>query len=162
MTPVLPADYYQYHHLLLQLVAATALGGIIGLERDLSGKDPSLRTFALISLGSCVFSIISRHSAAMTPGTDPARIAAQILPGIGFIGAGAIFRSTHGVSGITTATLLWLTAAIGMAVGFDRIDLAFSATLMTIVAIYFLRLVHRGVARWRREAHADSTVTQEE
>ena len=162
MDPVLPADYYQYYHVLLQLFAATAMGAIIGLERDLSGKDPSLRTFALISLGSCIFSLISRHSAAMTPGTDPARIAAQILPGIGFIGAGAIFRSSVGVSGLTTATLLWLTAAIGMAVGFDRLDLAFSATLLTLLAIYILRLVHRSVARWRRRGDATSRVTQEE
>lgn len=162
MDPVLPADYYHYYHLILQLLAATALGALIGLERDLSGKDPSLRTFALISLGSCIFSMISRHSAAMTPGTDPARIAAQILPGIGFIGAGAIFRSSYGVSGITTATLLWITASIGMAVGFDRVDLAFSAALMTLLAIYFLRLVHRSVASWRKRSDESRPVTQEE
>lgn len=129
-----------------QLAISAGLGAVIGLERELAGKDPSLRTFALICLGSCVFSLMSKYVAALAPGADPARIAAQILPGIGFLGAGAIFRGQRGISGITTATLMWLTAAIGMAVGFDHINLAVSATITAIIAIYLLKLVH--IALW--------------
>jgi len=129
-----------------ELVIAAALGGLIGLERDLSGKDPSLRTFALICLASCLFSIMSRYAAALNPSADPARIAAQILPGIGFLGAGAIFRGQRGVSGITTASLMWTTSAIGMAVGYHKIDLAVGSTIISLVAIYSLKMVHRCLA----------------
>lgn len=125
-----------------KLLVSAGLGALIGLERDFAGKDPSLRTFALICLGSCVFSQMSVYAAADMPNVDPTRIAAQIVPGIGFLGAGAIFRSARGVSGITTATLMWITAAIGMAVGFNHIDLAVTGTLTAIFAIYSLKIVH--------------------
>jgi len=132
------------------LLVSALLGALIGLERDLSGKDPSLRTFSLICLGSCVFTLMSRHMVTLAPGTDPGRIAAQIVSGIGFLGAGAIFRSQRGVSGITTATLMWITAAIGMAVGFDRIDMAISATVIAITVMYTLKYLHRLIAFIRR------------
>ncbi|MBX7137415.1 MAG: MgtC/SapB family protein [Oligoflexia bacterium] len=124
------------------LILSAVLGAVIGLERELAGKDPSLRTFSLICMGSCIFALMSRYVAQTVPGADPGRIAAQIVPGIGFLGAGAIFKSTRGVSGITTATLMWITAAIGTAVGFDKFPLAVSATLVALAAIYSLRLVH--------------------
>ncbi|MCB0311558.1 MAG: MgtC/SapB family protein, partial [Bdellovibrionales bacterium] len=130
-------------------IVAGALGTLIGLERDLSGKDPSLRTFALICMASCLFSIISRDSVINSPAGDPSRIAAQIVTGIGFIGAGAIFKSRKRVSGLTTAALMWITAAIGMVVGFRRGDLALAATILALVFNFLLHKVHSATHRIR-------------
>lgn len=130
---------------------AAILGALIGLERELAGKDPSLRTFTMICMGSCIFSMISQFNVQITPTADPSRIAAQIVSGIGFIGAGAIFRSTRGVAGLTTAALMWVTAAIGMAVGFDRVDLALSGTLVALFMNLVLQLVHRLIRTLRLE-----------
>lgn len=125
-----------------ELFIAAGLGALIGLERDLSGKEPSLRTFSLICVGSCIFTIVSQSAVGGWTGGDPSRIAAQIVSGIGFLGAGAIFKSDNGVSGITTATLIWATSAIGMAVGFGRTDLAISGTLISLAIIILLKTVH--------------------
>lgn len=132
------------------VIIAATLGALIGIERELAGKDPSIRTFSLIALGSCLFSLVS-FEAANGPVADPTRIAAQIVTGIGFIGAGTIFRSPRGVSGFTTAALMWLTAAIGMAVGFGRISLAVSTTAVALVYIFALRGLHRLIYRYRRK-----------
>lgn len=129
----------------LPLILAAVLGALIGVERELAGKDPSIRTFALISMGSCMFALLSWESLAIFHVGDPSRIAAQIIPGIGFLGAGTIFRSKYGVSGFTTAALMWVTAGIGMAVGLKRIDLAVSATLTALFITLSLRIVHKYV-----------------
>jgi putative Mg2+ transporter-C (MgtC) family protein len=129
------------------LLTAAALGALIGVERELAGKDPSIRTFSLISMGSCLFAILSLEAIAEFGVGDPGRIAAQIIPGIGFLGAGTIFRSKTGVSGFTTAALMWVTAGIGMAVGLHRADLAFSATITALFLIFALRIVHTFVRR---------------
>jgi putative Mg2+ transporter-C (MgtC) family protein len=131
------------------IYTAALLGAIIGLEREIAGKDPSLRTFALISMGSCIFGILSHTTVSGIAGGDPSRIAAQVVAGIGFIGAGAIFRSPKGVSGLTTAALMWATAGIGLAVGFDRFDLAFSATIAALLVTLCLNIVHQ-IIRWIR------------
>ena len=134
---------------LRKLVIAAILGALIGLERELAGKDPSLRTFALICLGSCLFSIVSAYTAFGVPNADPGRIAAQIVTGIGFLGAGAIFRSRGGISGLTTAALIWMTAAVGMAVGLGHELLAIFSTLVGLIAILGLNIVHQGMRRFR-------------
>jgi putative Mg2+ transporter-C (MgtC) family protein len=131
------------------LLVAALLGALIGLEREMAGKDPSLRTFSLISLGSCLFSLLSIQSALGVPNAEPSRIAAQIVVGIGFLGAGTIFRSRHGVSGLTTAALMWVTAGIGMAVGFGRVDLAVSATILAVIITMSFTLVHRTMKKER-------------
>lgn len=126
----------------IRLLSAAFLGAILGLERELAGKDPSLRTFALISVGSCLFAMASDQS---TPGGqigDPFRISAQIVTGIGFLGAGVIFRSKQGVHGLTTAALMWMTAAIGMCIGLGRSDMAYSATIVALLITVCLRGVH--------------------
>ncbi len=133
----------------MQLLTAAGLGALIGLERELAGKDPSLRTFMLICMGSCLFSIVSRFAAYGVPNADPGRIGAQLVTGIGFIGAGTIFRSPKGVSGLTTAALMWLTAAVGMAVGYYRIALAVEATLLAVIFMAFLNFVHRVIRKIR-------------
>jgi len=124
-----------------QLLVSALLGALIGVEREIAGKDPSIRTFGLISMGSCMFAMLSWETVREFHVGDPGRIAAQIVPGIGFIGAGTIFRSNKGVSGFTTAALMWVTAGIGMAVGFRRLDMALSATIIAIVLTLTFRLL---------------------
>ena len=141
----------------ISLFTAAFLGVLIGVEREIAGKDPSIRTFALISMGSCLFALVSSSSLEQYGIGDPARIAAQIIPGIGFIGAGTIFRSKYGVSGFTTAALLWITAGIGMAVGLQRTDLAISGTLIAIFLTLSLRLVHKIVGIFFPERRRDFT-----
>lgn len=133
-------NYFSAH-----LFVAALFGALIGLERELAGKDPSLRTFSLISLGSCLFGMLSIRIAEHGHG-DPSRIAAQIVVGIGFLGAGTIFRSRRGVSGLTTAALMWVTAAIGLSVGVDEIELAGAATLYALIIAVSLSISHRLIA----------------
>jgi putative Mg2+ transporter-C (MgtC) family protein len=138
---------YLVNNFNLSLLVAALLGALIGVERELAGKDPSIRTFSMISMGSCLFALLSWQSLTEFGVGDPARIAAQIIPGIGFIGAGTIFRSKQGVSGFTTAALMWVTAGIGMAVGLKRTDLAVSATVLGLFLLLSLRVVHKIVDR---------------
>lgn len=140
-----------------QFFVAAGLGAIIGLERELSGKDPSLRTFSLISLGSCMFAMISVDislvAAAGHQSSDPARIAAQIIPGIGFIGAGTIFKASGRVSGLTTAALMWVTAAIGMSVGMGRTEFAVEGTFIALLVTMLFRLVHKILRPIKKTPH---------
>ena len=125
----------------LSIVLATVLGASIGLERELSGKAAGLRTNVLICLGAAVFTIISKR---MVEGTDGSlvRIAAQIVTGVGFLGAGAVIQDRRGVHGLTTAATIWLVASIGMACGAGFYKLAcMSALLAIIVLVVVLRLV---------------------
>jgi putative Mg2+ transporter-C (MgtC) family protein len=140
---------------LMKLVAASGLGAMIGFEREMSGKDPSLRTFALISLGSCMFSIVSIEASYMAGGADPGRIASQVVTGIGFLGAGAIFRSTKGISGLTTAALMWVTAGIGMCVGYNLLPVAALGTFLALVISLSLRVVRIFVPRTAKQKKED-------
>ena len=117
---------------LLSLTVALALGAFIGLEREISDKAAGLRTNILICVGSCLFAILSRLLADAV-GTDVTRIAAQIVSGIGFLGAGAIMREGEHVTGLTTAATIWVVAAIGVTVGFGYYSLAAAAAVMTLV-----------------------------
>lgn len=135
------------------LCLATLLGALLGLEREIAGKDPSLRTFALISLGSCAFSILSLEAFFIAKEhnmiADPGRVSAQIVSGMGFLGAGAIFRTSNHVRGLTTAALMWTTAASGMAAGWGKFSLALSITLIALFVLVSLKLVHGVVRRIR-------------
>jgi putative Mg2+ transporter-C (MgtC) family protein len=104
---------------LLRVAVAGALGGAIGLERELDEKAAGLRTHMLVSIGSALFTLVGAYGfAGFSSGSvDPSRIAAQIVTGIGFLGAGVIFRQGFTVRGLTTAASLWLVAAVGMAAG---------------------------------------------
>src|SRR5690554_2045638 len=106
--------------LLIRLLLAAILGGLIGLEREISGKPAGLRTNILICVGAALLTELSLGIGLLTPerpNADPARIAAQIVSGIGFLGAGTIIQARGSVVGLTTAATLWVVAAIGMAVG---------------------------------------------
>ncbi|MHC4558077.1 MAG: MgtC/SapB family protein, partial [Planctomycetota bacterium] len=119
---------------LISIILATVLGAVIGLERELSGKSAGLRTNLLICLGASVFTIISREMATGAEGSLT-RIAAQIVTGVGFLGAGAIIQDRGGVHGLTTAATIWLVASIGMACGAGFYQLAIISTLIAILVL---------------------------
>jgi putative Mg2+ transporter-C (MgtC) family protein len=120
-----------------RLLLATVLGGIIGLERELRHKPAGLRTNMLISLGAALFTVIS-YAMASSFGGDHTRIAAQIIPGIGFIGAGVVIREHGAVLGITSAATIFVIASVGMACGAGMPVTAVFTTLLLLVALVIL------------------------
>ncbi len=133
-----------------QLLLAAFLGGLIGLDRERKQHGAGLRTHILVGTGACLFTILS---ALAFPGGDPSRVASQILPGIGFLGAGTILKSGRNVHGLTTAASIWITAAIGMAVGVGAWFLALCGTLI----IWFVLAILRRIERSKSAAAADPT-----
>jgi putative Mg2+ transporter-C (MgtC) family protein len=132
---------------LLRLVIAAGLGGAVGFERELRDREAGIRTHLLVSLGSALFTIISAYGfheflagGGAIVRADPSRIAAQIVTGIGFLGAGAIIRDGMSVRGLTTAATLWVVAAIGMACGAGYYWPAAAATVLTLLALWPLRV----------------------
>lgn len=126
--------------MIFKLILAMLLGVVVGAERKRWKKPAGGRTFMLISLGSCLFTIISLETARIfTAGTpiDPTRIASNILTGIGFIGAGVIMHKADKVEGVTSAAAIWMTAAIGMAVAFNLYLLAIAATVLAEIGLNF-------------------------
>lgn len=120
---------------ILKILLAAMLGGIIGLERELSHKEAGLRTNILIAIGSTLITILSFKIAAMSPGADPARLTAQIVSGIGFLGAGAIIQARFAVHGLTTAATIWAVAAIGIAVGSGFYLMSFLVTIFVVIVL---------------------------
>ncbi|MFO0357997.1 MAG: MgtC/SapB family protein [Sphingobacteriaceae bacterium] len=116
----------------IKLTIAVIVGSIIGAEREYKSKSVGFRTVILITLGSCLFTILSYE---MGGEKDPTRIAANIITGIGFLGAGAIFKEGASVKGITTASTIWVSAAIGMAVGIGHYDFAFIALALVMIVL---------------------------
>lgn len=119
---------------------AAILGGIIGIEREIRDKPAGLRTNILICVGSTLFMSISTKVAELLGG-DPTRIAAQIISGIGFLGAGAVLHSHGFVLGLTTAATIWVVAGVGMALGSGMYLVAVFATTMSLVTLYFLSFI---------------------
>lgn len=126
--------------IILRLIVAVVLSSIVGLEREYYRKPAGLRTMALVGLGSALFTIASFRVKELFPAAlvDPTRIAAQIVTGIGFIGAGAIIRAQASIVGLTTAAMIFAVAAIGMAAGFGLYTEAIAATVITLASIYGL------------------------
>ena len=120
----------------LRLALAVGLGGAIGLEREYRRKPAGIRTNMLIGLGSALFAILSIELG--TAAGSPDRVAAQVVTGIGFLGAGAILRSGQHVHGLTTAATIWVNAAVGMAVGAGQYAMAAVATSITLVVLAVL------------------------
>lgn len=125
--------------LALRVVLALMLGALVGWQREHVGREAGVRTFAAVSLGACVFGLISQIY------TGDTRIAAQVVTGIGFLGAGVILREKGHVLGLTTAATLWATASIGLAVAFGRMVLA------ALVAIILFVLLAIPLKKWERE-----------
>jgi len=127
---------------ILRLIVAAILGGLIGLERELKHKPAGLRTNLFICFGAALFTLLSEQLASNFAG-DHTRIAAQIIPGIGFIGAGSILHARNNVTGLTTAATLFVVAAIGMAVGGGLYYTAIFATLVIVICLYWLGIFER-------------------
>lgn len=138
-------------NLLVRILVAAALGGILGIERDIHGRQAGLRTHLLVSAGAALFFILSTHIATFdvivpaefTKVTDPGRIAAQIVTGIGFLGAGVILKEGFTIVGLTTAACLWISAAIGMASGAGLYIIAISTTVLALFSLILLRWFER-------------------
>ena len=144
---------------LLRVVVAAGLGGAVGLERELREREAGFRTHLLVSVGSCLFTLVSAygfHEFLVGGGnivrTDPTRIAAQIVTGVGFLGAGAIIRQGFSVRGLTTAATLWVVAAIGMASGAGYYSAAVITTALVLFSLWPLRIIaFRTMSRFRPE-----------
>jgi putative Mg2+ transporter-C (MgtC) family protein len=135
-------------HALARLALAAGLGAAIGLERELRERQAGLRTHLLVALGAALFTIVSAFgfhdvltNSSHPVALDPSRIAAQIVTGVGFLGAGAIIRQGISVRGLTTAATLWVVAAIGMACGAGLYTLAITATVVALLALWPLRFI---------------------
>lgn len=124
--------------LALRVLVAALLGAALGLEREWRGKEAGLRTNTLIAIGAALFTVVSLLFTG-----DPARVAAQVVTGVGFLGAGAIMRTGANVQGLTTAAMIWVNAAIGVAAGAGFIRLAVIVTGITLVAMLALSPLDR-------------------
>jgi putative Mg2+ transporter-C (MgtC) family protein len=126
----------------LRLLVAVVIGALVGYEREWAGKPAGLRTHGMVSLGAALFAVVSLYGFGSEG--DPARVAAQIVPGIGFLGAGAILHQRGSVHGLTTAASLWVTAALGLAAGVGMIVTALGTTILVFLLLRFgPRLSHR-------------------
>ena len=134
--------------LAIRLLLAFALGAVLGFERERVDKPAGLRTHILVSLGSCLFTILSLTA---FPGSDPARVAAYVVAGIGFIGAGTILQTRERIVGITTAASLWVAASIGMAAGAGFYILAIITTAIAYLTLS-LRVLERLARKSREQA----------
>jgi putative Mg2+ transporter-C (MgtC) family protein len=123
----------------LRLLAAGFLGGVVGAEREHAKQDAGLRTNILVALGACLFTVIALEGIGGSSGESPSRVIAQIVSGIGFLGAGTVFRDSDRVRGLTTAATVWLVSAIGAAAGTGQLFLAVAATVIALVVLVLLR-----------------------
>ncbi len=137
----------EYIEWLLRIGAAIIAGLTLGLERGFRGKAAGLKTMMLISLGSCLFMLVSEAvSIRSTSVSDPARIAAQVVTGVGFLGAGAIITSKHRVTGLTTAATIWVSASIGLVIGIGEILLGLMITTVALFSVLIVGFIERRFA----------------
>ena len=129
-----------------QVSVAFVIGAIIGLEREFRSKPAGFRTMIFICVGSCLYTILSKEDNSVSPD----RIASNIVTGVGFIGAGVIFKEGVSVNGLTTAALIWITAALGMAIGYHNYPLAIVVSVMVVVALFVLEPVQRFINRFHK------------
>ena len=133
--------------LLKRILLAIILGFVIGIEREMTNKSAGLRTNILVCIGSCLFTILSLYgfsnALSVYPMGDPARVAAQILTGIGFIGGGTVLRHGTSVFGLTTAATLWVTASVGMACGCGKFDIAVLCTVLSVATLTLIRIFEK-------------------
>lgn len=132
--------------IIIRLLVALIVGGLTGLEREKSHQFAGFRTHILVSVGSCITSITSLSlffQYSSHANIDPSRLSAQVLSGIGFLGAGAILKTSNGIRGLTTAAGIWATACIGIAVGYGYYVLSISAWLFVMVTLYILKNIDK-------------------
>jgi putative Mg2+ transporter-C (MgtC) family protein len=150
----MPTDLPSQGDLILRLLLAATLAGLLGGERELTEQPAGFRTHILVGLGAALFAIISAYGFQSVVGTsprqvraDPTRIASQIVVGIGFLGGGAIVKYGASIRGLTTAASLWVTAAVGTAIGLGALLLGFVTTVITLIALVGLRPLRRILRR---------------
>jgi putative Mg2+ transporter-C (MgtC) family protein len=143
---LLASSSLNWDEALLRLALAGVLGGLIGLERELREREAGLRTHLLVAVGAALFTIAGAYGFDSVR-VDPTRVAAQIVTGIGFLGAGAIIRQGFSVRGLTTAATLWVVAAVGLASGAGYYSGAVITTAVVLVALWPLRIVAYHVLR---------------
>jgi putative Mg2+ transporter-C (MgtC) family protein len=131
--PLIPLELHL--QMMLRLIVAVVLGACVGYERERAGKPAGVRTHGMVSLGAALFAVVSVHG--FEGGVDPARVAAQVVTGIGFLGAGAILHQRGGVHGLTTAASLWVTAAIGLAVGVGMVVMSVETAVLVVLLLHF-------------------------
>jgi len=139
-------DISNYFEEAAQVSVAFVIGAIIGLEREFRSKPAGFRTMILICVGSCLYTILSKENGIGSAD----RIASNIVTGIGFIGAGVIFKEGITVNGLTTAALIWVTAALGMAIGYHNYPLAIVVSAMVVIALFVLEPVQRFINRFHK------------
>ena len=136
-----------------KLLLAMVCGGAIGLERELNRKAAGLRTNVLICFGAALYMIVSRHISGGAAYTDPARLAAQVVAGIGFLGAGVILQARGSITGLTTAATIFVVGAVGIAIGEGLFPLASFSTVSIILVLVVLRRVERLIIKRSRLFH---------
>jgi putative Mg2+ transporter-C (MgtC) family protein len=144
---------------IFSIVLAVVLGAAIGVEREFSGKAAGLRTNILICLGAAAFTIISKRMAGEADSLT--RIAAQVVTGVGFLGAGAIIQDRGGVHGLTTAATIWFVASIGVACGAALYELALIMTLLAVFVLIGLRQIQKTLSHYV-ERHKPKDVSDEQ
>ncbi len=142
--------------IIIRLIIASILGGMIALEREIHGREAGVRTYLLVSLGSALIMILSeniplKYGTEFTRG-DPARIAAQAITGIGFLGAGVILRYKNMIRGLTTAACMWVSCAIGLAIGSGYYLFGLITTGITVAALIWLKILEKKLSKdWYKQ-----------
>ena len=135
--------------MIIRILVAVLIGTIIGAEREYRDKDAGLRTVTLISIGSCLFTLMSITIASDTHD----RIASNIVTGIGFLGGGVIFKSDSGVKGLTTAATVWMTAALGMTAGIGNMQVAWVGTAVVLFVLFSFTIVEKLIDKMNQVFH---------
>jgi putative Mg2+ transporter-C (MgtC) family protein len=144
-----------YTQILMKIGAAILFGGLIGIERESTHRPAGLRTHILVCVGATLVmetNIMLMHQYASTVPVDPARIGAQVISGIGFLGAGTIMKEGASIKGLTTAASLWVVGCLGLAIGSGYFGLSFTATLLILIVLQTFRLLEKQAIKLRREA----------
>ena len=147
--------------IIIKLILAVIVGGFTGYEREKSNQFAGFRTHILVAIGSCITSIIAlelftKYSSIST--MDPARLPAQVLSGIGFLGAGAILKNSNGIRGLTTAAGIWTTACIGIAIGYGQYVAGIVAWLLVMATLYILKNFDKVISK-RSQTVLKATIT---
>ena len=142
-SPPVMTDLALQLDLALRLLIAAALGAMVGVEREIHGHPAGMRTHLLVALGSAIFTELSIYGfgPAGAPGVDTSRVAAQVVSGIGFLGAGAILKYGASIRGLTTAASLWATAAVGLAAGAGQYAIGFAGTVIIVFSLWPLNRI---------------------
>lgn len=138
-------EYIEWYEILIRLGAAIIFGAVFGLEREMHGRPAGLRTHILVCLGSALVMLVSMYGFGLD--SDPARLAAQVISGIGFLGAGAIMRERGNIKGITTAATLWISAMVGLSIGNGAYVAAGITTALALFVLVVLRHFEKVIGR---------------